>query len=64
MSATVEYNKIQAGMNYRINEMYSVFTLFDIMQNVRFGAAYDFTTSKINQINNNGSIEMLIRYQF
>ena len=64
MSATVEYNKIQAGMNYRVNEMYSVFTLFDIMQNVRFGAAYDFTTSKINQINNNGSIEMLIRYQF
>jgi len=34
------------------------------MDNVRFGAAYDFTTSNINQVNNNGSIEMLIRYQF
>lgn len=64
INATVAYNKIQAGMNYRVDEMYSVFTLFDIIDNVRFGAAYDFTTSKINQVNNNGSIEMLIRYQF
>lgn len=64
INATVDYNNIQAGMNYRVDEMYSIFTLFNIMYNVRFGAAYDFTTSKINQINNNGSIEMLIRYQF
>ena len=64
ISATVDYNKIQAGMNYRVDEMYSIFTLFDIMDNVRFGAAYDFTTSKISQVNNNGSIEMMIRYQF
>ena len=63
-STTVDYNNIQAGMNYRVNEMYSIFTLFEIMDNVRFGAAYDFTTSNINQVNNNGSIEMLIRYQF
>lgn len=64
MSATVDYNNIQAGMNYRVDEMYSIFTLFDIMDNVRFGVAYDFTTSKINQVNNNGSMEMLIQYQF
>jgi type IX secretion system PorP/SprF family membrane protein len=64
INATVDYNNIQAGMNYRVDEMYSIFTLFNIMDNVRFGAAYDFTTSKINQVNNNGSIEMLIRYQF
>ena len=64
INATVGYNNIQAGMNYRVDEMYSVFALFDIMDNVRFGAAYDFTTSKVNEVNNNGSIEMLIRYQF
>jgi len=64
ISAMVDYNNIQAGMNYRVDEMYSIFTLFEIMDNVRFGAAYDFTTSNINQVNNNGSIEMLIRYQF
>ena len=64
ISATVDYNNITAGMNYRVNEMYSIFTLFDIMDNLRFGAAYDFTTSKVNQVNNNGSMEMLIQYQF
>ena len=64
INATVAYNKIQAGMNYRIDEMYSVFTLFNIVDNLRFGAAYDFTTSKINQVNNNGSLELLLRYQF
>ena len=64
LNATVTYNKIQAGMNYRIDEMYSIFTLFDIIDNVKFGAAYDFTTSKINQVNDNGSMEVLIRYQF
>jgi type IX secretion system PorP/SprF family membrane protein len=64
INATVDYNNIQAGMNYRVDEMYSIFTLFNIMDNLRFGAAYDFTTSKINQVNNNGSIEMLIQYQF
>jgi type IX secretion system PorP/SprF family membrane protein len=64
INATVDYNNIQAGMNYRVDEMYSIFTLFNIMDNLRFGAAYDLTTSKINQVNNNGSIEILIRYQF
>lgn len=64
LSVTIDYNNIQAGMNYRLNEMYSIFTLFDVINNVRFGVAYDFTTSKINKVNNNGSIEMLIRYQF
>ena len=50
-------------MNYRVNEMYSIYTLFNIMEKVRFGAAYDFTT-QVNQVNNNRSIEMLVRYQF
>ena len=64
INATVAYAKIEAGMNYRINEQYSVFTLFNIVNNVRFGAAYDFTTSKVNQVNDNGSLELLLRYQF
>ena len=64
INATIAYAKIEAGMNYRINEQYSVFTLFNIVNNVRFGAAYDFTTSKVNQVNDNGSLELLLRYQF
>jgi type IX secretion system PorP/SprF family membrane protein len=64
INATITYNKIQAGINHRVNEMYSVFTLFDIADNVRFGAAYDFIASEINQVNDNGSLELLLRYQF
>ena len=64
VNATVQYNKIQAGMNYRVDEMYSIFTMFNMTKYLRFGASYDFTTSEINTINDNGSIELLIRYQF
>ena len=64
INATVTFNKIQAGMNYRIDEMYSLFTMFNIIENIQFGAAYDFTTSKINQVNDNGSMEVMIKYQF
>jgi len=64
ISATVAYNKIQAGMNYRIDEMYSIFTMFNIVENIQFGAAYDFTTSSVNQVNDNGSMEILIKFRF
>lgn len=64
LSTTVKYNTVQAGMNYRVDEMYSVFGLLNIFDNVLFGASYDFTTSKINQINDNGSIEVVIKYIF
>lgn len=64
ISATVGYNSIQAGMNYRIDEMSSIFALFNIFENVKFGAAYDFTTSKINQVNDDGSMEILLKFKF
>jgi hypothetical protein len=64
INATVDYNNIQAGMNYRVDEMYSIFTMFNIVENIQFGAAYDFTTSKINQVNDNGSMEVMIKFQF
>lgn len=64
ISTIVDYNSIQAGMNYRIDEMYSIFTLFNIFENVKFGAAYDFTTSSFNKVNDNGSMEIIIKFKF
>lgn len=64
VNLTADYNDIKAGINYRIGEMYSVFTMFNIYENLKFGMAYDFIASDLNQINNNGSMEMMIRYQF
>jgi type IX secretion system PorP/SprF family membrane protein len=64
INATVKYKTIQAGMNYRIKEMYSIFTMFNIVENIQFGAAYDITASKISQVNDNGSMEVMIKFQF
>jgi type IX secretion system PorP/SprF family membrane protein len=64
LNATVKHNQIEAGINYRIGEMYSIFTLFNVTDTIKLGAAYDFTISKLNEINDNGSIEILIKYQF
>lgn len=64
LTTTVQYNTIQAGMNYRIGEMYSIFGLLNIFKNVKFGAAYDFTTSELNQVNDNGSMEVILKFQF
>ena len=64
VNLTADYNNIKAGVNYRVGEMYSVFGMFNIFDNLRFGMAYDFIASDLNQINDNGSMEMMIRYQF
>ena len=64
VNATIAYTKIQAGVNYRIDEQYSVFTLFNVTSNLNFGVAYDITSSKINLVNDDGSLELLLRYRF
>lgn len=65
INTTLQFKTIvEAGMNYRVDEMYSIFTMFTIIKNVKFGAAYDFTTSRINQINDNGSMEVMIKFLF
>jgi type IX secretion system PorP/SprF family membrane protein len=64
LNTTLQFKTIEAGMNYRVDEMYSIFTMFSIIKNVKFGAAYDFTTSKINQVNDNGSMEVMIKLLF
>ncbi len=62
INTTLQFKTIDAGMNYRVDEMYSIFTMFNIIENVKFGAAYDFTTSKVNQINDNGSMEIFLKF--
>jgi len=65
VSATADlYQKVKAGINYRIDESLSLYTLFNVFKEVRLGFAYDITTSKVNQVNDNGSLEFMFRYQF
>jgi len=65
VSATAAlYKKVKAGINYRIDESLSLYTLFNVVKELRLGFAYDITTSKVNQVNDNGSLEFMFRYQF
>lgn len=58
------HQKIIAGANYRIEETVSVYGLFQIVDKLKLGAAYDITQSSANLTNDNGSIELILKYQF
>jgi len=64
LNLTADYNSIQAGVNYRVGEMYSLFTMFNIFENIKFGMAYDFIASELNQVNDNGSMEIMLKFKF
>ena len=53
-----------AGVNYRVDEMMSIYGLFQIVNNLKLGAAYDITTSDVNLVNDDGSLEFILKYQF
>mgnify|MGYP001954591690 FL=1 len=53
-----------AGLNYRVDEMVAIYGLFQIVDKLKLGAAYDITTSDVNLINDDGSIEFILKYQF
>lgn len=56
--------KIQAGINWRIEENIGFYGLFEATEKLSFGMGYDFTTSQFNQTNNNYSLEFLAKYKF
>lgn len=57
-------NKITAGANYRVEEMVSIYGLFNVIDNLKLGVAYDMVTTDINLVNDNGSLEFILKYQF
>lgn len=66
VSATLDmYNKFTAGANLRTGETLSLYALVKVLRNkVRFGFAYDMTTSQAKEVVNDGSLEFLVKYQF
>lgn len=56
-------NKFSIGASYRHDDSVDLTTFFQLSNNLGFGAAYDFTTSELAKYNN-GSIEVLLRYDF
>ena len=56
--------KFLAGVNYRVDEMVAVYGLFQVIDKLKVGAAYDITTSDVNLVNDDGSLELILKYQF
>ena len=56
--------KFLAGVNHRVDEMVSIYGLFQIIDKLKLGAAYDITTSDVNLVNDDGSLEFILKYQF
>ena len=56
--------KFLAGVNYRVDEMVAVYGLFQVIDKLKLGAAYDITTSDVNLVNDDGSLELILKYQF
>jgi type IX secretion system PorP/SprF family membrane protein len=56
--------KFLAGVNYRVDEMVAIYGLFQIIDKLKVGAAYDITTSDVNLVNDDGSLELILKYQF
>ena len=58
------YQKFSLGGNYRFDEMVSIFSLVQVMDKLNFGIAYDFTTSEINTVGADNSLELILKYRF
>lgn len=55
------YNTVSVGLSYRTSEMMVGMMEFQLNKQLRFGYAYDWTMSELN---NKGSHELMLRYEF
>ena len=55
------YNTVSLGLSYRTSEMMVGMLEFQLNKQLRFGYAYDWTMSELN---NKGSHELMLRYEF
>ena len=58
------HKKIIIGMNYRVKEMISSYTLLNVSDKLKFGVAYDVTMSDLYLVDQRVSIEFIFNYQY
>lgn len=56
-------SKFTAGLNYRVDELYSVYGMMTVFDRLRFGLSYDLTQDQ-SLINDEASLEFIVKYQF
>ena len=57
-------DKYTIGANARLEETTSIYGLIRIIKKLRLGFAYDISATDINDVNDNGSLEFILKYQF
>ena len=64
LGATAElYKKFTVGANVRLDETLSIYSLINVVNKLKLGVGYDITTAS-ELINDDGSIEFILKYQF
>ncbi len=56
--------KVNVGLNYRIDESVSVFALLKVVDQLQFGVAYEKSTAVTNEFTGTGTFEALLRFRF
>ena len=57
-------DKFTVGANARIDETTSLYGLIRVIEKLKLGFAYDISNADINAVNDNGSLEFILKYQF
>lgn len=57
------YDKLWAGISWRKDDSIDFVLQYQLNQQLKIGAAYDFTTSELQQVNS-GSYELMFQYDF
>jgi type IX secretion system PorP/SprF family membrane protein len=63
-SLNIQGNKYTVGVNARLEETTSLYGLIRVIEKLRLGFAYDISTADATIINDNGSLEFILKYQF
>lgn len=53
-----------AGLNYRLDEMYSIYSMINLKDSVQLGVSYDITDRSSGLLNDDGSLEFMVRFIF
>ena len=65
LSSTLKmYQKFSLGANVRLDEMTSIYSLIQVTNKLKFGMAYDFTTSDVDVVGADNSLELILKYKF
>ncbi|MBL4746141.1 MAG: type IX secretion system membrane protein PorP/SprF [Flavobacteriaceae bacterium] len=65
LAATFDFNqKVQAGINVRLNEAVAIFAMTKVIDQMQFGVAYEKSTEQSRDFTGTGTFEALLRFRF